>query len=101
MTESSAASAGPGAGEAHVEAVHDPAYRQAVVELLGAIAYGELSAFERLVEDAKMAPGIDDKIANALLVKLNQIGTVTETLTGRVTRTSARGTGAPEKRAAQ
>ena len=34
----------------------DPAYREAVVDLLGAIAYGEISAFERLAEDAKMAP---------------------------------------------
>jgi hypothetical protein len=41
----------------------DEDYRRAAVDLLGAIAYGELSAFERLVEDAKMAPGIDDKIA--------------------------------------
>jgi rubrerythrin len=41
----------------------DEDYRLAAVDLLGAIAYGELSAFERLVEDAKMAPGIDDKIA--------------------------------------
>jgi hypothetical protein len=41
----------------------DEDYRRAAVDLLGVIAYGELSAFERLVEDAKMAPGIDDKIA--------------------------------------
>lgn len=41
----------------------DEDYRRAAVDLLGAIAYGELSAFERLVEDAKMAPGIGDKIA--------------------------------------
>src|SRR5687768_2560912 len=41
----------------------DEDYRRAAVDLLGAIAYGELSAFERLVEDAKMAPGIADKIA--------------------------------------
>jgi hypothetical protein len=41
----------------------DEDYRRAAIDLLGAIAYGELSAFERLVEDAKMAPGIDDKIA--------------------------------------
>ena len=41
----------------------DEDYRRAAVDLLGAIAYGELSAFERLVEDAKLAPGIDDKIA--------------------------------------
>lgn len=41
----------------------DEDYRRAAVDLLGAIAYGELSAFERLVEDAKMAPAIGDKIA--------------------------------------
>ena len=41
----------------------DEDYRRAAVDLLGAIAYGELSAFERLVEDAKLAPRIDDKIA--------------------------------------
>ena len=41
----------------------DESYRLAAVDLLGAIAYGELSAFERLVEDAQMAPGIAEKIA--------------------------------------
>ena len=39
----------------------DPVYLAAVVDLLGAIAYGEMSAFERLSEDAKMAPGLRDK----------------------------------------
>ncbi|KRF00290.1 hydroxylase [Nocardioides sp. Soil777] len=63
MTESSAAAAGPDAGGPPVEAVHDPAYHQAVIELLGAIAYGELSAFERLAEDAKLAPTLADKVA--------------------------------------
>ena len=43
----------------------DPAYRVAVVDLLGVIAYGELSAFERLAEDATMAPTLDDKLAMA------------------------------------
>ena len=43
----------------------DPAYRAAVVDLLGAIAYGELSAFERLAEDAKLAPTLEDKMALA------------------------------------
>lgn len=43
----------------------DEAYRVAVVDLLGAIAYGELSAFERLVEDAKLAPTLADKMAIA------------------------------------
>ena len=63
MTESSAAAGGPGAGDAPAAAVHDPAYEQAVIELLGVIAYGELSAFERLAEDAKLAPTLADKVA--------------------------------------
>ncbi len=44
-------------------AVEDPEYAQAVIDLLGAIAYGELSAFERLVQDAKLAPTLSDKVA--------------------------------------
>lgn len=43
------------------EASADPQYRAAVVDLLGALAYGELAAFERLAEDAKMAPTLEDK----------------------------------------
>jgi hypothetical protein len=39
----------------------DPQYRAAVVDLLGALAYGELAAFERLAEDAKLAPTLVDK----------------------------------------
>jgi hypothetical protein len=46
-------------------ALADPAYREAVVDLLAVIAYGELSAFERLVEDAKLAPSLEDKLALA------------------------------------
>jgi hypothetical protein len=42
-------------------AFQDPAYVAAVIDLLGVIAYGEMSAFERLAEDAKMAPGLADK----------------------------------------
>lgn len=45
----------------------DPAYRAALVELLGVLAYGELMAFERLAEDAKLAPTLDDKTALAAL----------------------------------
>ncbi len=41
----------------------DPAYRAAVVDLLGVLAYGELSAFERLVGDAALAPRVSDKVA--------------------------------------
>ncbi|NYD40995.1 ferritin-like fold-containing protein [Nocardioides panaciterrulae] len=44
-------------------ALQDAEYREAVVDLLGAIAYGEISAFERLGEDAKLAPDLQDKVA--------------------------------------
>jgi len=39
----------------------DPAYRSGVIDLLGALTYGELTAFERLAEDAKLAPTLLDK----------------------------------------
>jgi hypothetical protein len=35
--------------------------REAVVELLGALAYGELTAFERLAADSALAPTLTDK----------------------------------------
>src|SRR6476659_2257791 len=53
----------PGAGIDGPLACQDPAYREAVVDLLGAIAYGEISAFERLSEDGKLAPSLEDKVA--------------------------------------
>src|SRR5438874_12672191 len=37
--------------------------RKAVVDLLGVLAYGELTAFQRLAEDARLAPSVDDKAA--------------------------------------
>ena len=37
--------------------------RQAVVDLLGVLAYGELTAFERLAADAQLAPTLADKAA--------------------------------------
>jgi hypothetical protein len=43
----------------------DQEYREAVIDLLGVLAYGELSAFERLAADAALAPKIDDKAAIA------------------------------------
>jgi hypothetical protein len=48
-------------------AFQDPVYREAVIDLLGVIAYGEISAFERLAEDAKMAPTLEDKVALAAM----------------------------------
>ena len=46
-------------------AFQDAQYREAVIDLLAAIAYGEISAFERLAEDAKLAPTLEDKVAIA------------------------------------
>src|SRR6478672_12109002 len=48
----------------------DADYRLAVIDLLGAIAYGELSAFERLVDDAKLAPSLRDKVEMAGMASL-------------------------------
>jgi hypothetical protein len=56
----------PGAEELPV-AFADPTYVAAVVDLLGAIAYGEMSAFERLAEDAKLAPTMSDKVELAAM----------------------------------
>jgi hypothetical protein len=39
--------------------------RQAVIDLLAVLAYGELTAFERLAEDARLAPTVADKAALA------------------------------------
>jgi len=40
----------------------DPRYRAAITDLLGAIGYGEISAAERLSEDAGRAPSLGDKV---------------------------------------
>ena len=45
----------------------DPEYRAAVVDLLAVLAYGALTAFERIAADAAMAPTIDDKAALAAM----------------------------------
>ena len=45
----------------------DPDYRLAVVDLLAALAYGELTAFERLADDASFAPTVGDKAALAAM----------------------------------
>ena len=64
MAESPVESAAPvSSGSSGSPAFADPAYREAVVDLLGVIAYGELSAFERLADDAKLAPNLEDKVA--------------------------------------
>ncbi|MHB1613690.1 MAG: ferritin-like fold-containing protein [Actinomycetes bacterium] len=43
----------------------DVAYRAAVVDLLGLLAYGEITAFERLAADARLAPTVMDKASLA------------------------------------
>lgn len=40
----------------------DPNYLTGVIDLLGVICYGEISAWERLAEDAKMAPDLKTKV---------------------------------------
>lgn len=50
----------PGAARS-VLADGDPVYRQAVVDLLGVLAYGELTAFSRLASDADLAPKLTAK----------------------------------------
>jgi len=45
----------------------DETYRQAVIDLLAVLAYGELTAFERLADDARLAPSLEDKQALAAM----------------------------------
>jgi hypothetical protein len=61
MTEMPPASDESGGARQEPVAFADPTYRAAVVDLLGAIAYGEMSAFERLADDAKLAPTLQDR----------------------------------------
>jgi len=42
-----------------------PEYREAVIDLLAVLAYGELTAFERMAADAAMAPTVADKASLA------------------------------------
>ena len=42
-------------------------HRAGLVDLLGALAYGELSAFERMASDSRMAPNLRDRTALAAL----------------------------------
>jgi hypothetical protein len=46
-------------------AVEDPEYRAGIVDLLGALGLGELSAFQRLAADAELAPTLSDQAALA------------------------------------
>ena len=48
----------------------DPIYRQGAVDLLGILAYGALAAFERLADDARLAPALSDKVHMAQVAAL-------------------------------
>jgi hypothetical protein len=62
-----------GLGAAARRAFEDHAYRAAVIDLLGAVAYGEISAFERLAADARMAPQLPDKAALAKMASVEYL----------------------------
>ena len=48
-------------------AFSDETYRAGVIELLGALAYGEISACERIVDDARMAPDLATRVEIAMM----------------------------------
>ena len=48
------------------EPMTDADRQQAMIDLLAVLAYGELIAFERLAEDAGLAPSVADKAASPL-----------------------------------
>jgi hypothetical protein len=48
-------------------AFDDPTYRAGVIELLGVLAYGEISACERIVDDARMAPDLPTRVEVSMM----------------------------------
>ncbi|HUP99750.1 MAG TPA: ferritin-like fold-containing protein [Aeromicrobium sp.] len=48
-------------------AFDDETYRAGVIELLGALAYGEISACQRIVDDAAMAPDLPTRVEIAMM----------------------------------
>jgi len=50
-----------------IDDARDHGHRPAVIDLLGALAYGELMAFSQLAADAEMAPSQPEKAAVARL----------------------------------
>jgi hypothetical protein len=61
----------------------DPSYRAAVVDLLGALAYGELTAFSRLAVDADLAPNQPAKaeLARVAVAEFHHYEALTSRLT--------------------
>lgn len=48
-------------------AFDDETYRAGIIELLGALAYGEISACQRIVEDSRMAPDLATRVEIAMM----------------------------------
>lgn len=48
-------------------AFDDETYRAGVIELLGALAYGEISACQRIADDARMAPDLPTRVEIAMM----------------------------------
>lgn len=73
----------PATGETASAAKDDPVYRAAVVDLLGVLAYGELTAFERMADDATMAPTLEDKaeLAGLAVVEFHHFERLRDRLT--------------------
>ena len=90
MNEPSTAAHTPAAAEdgsepsARTLALQDPLYAEAVVDLLGAVAYGEISAFDRLAADSRMAPDLRDKaeLAGMAAVEFGHYERLSEYLAG-------------------
>ncbi|WP_028279096.1 ferritin-like fold-containing protein [Arthrobacter sp. H5] len=61
MTAIPSQSATPDASASHVD--QDPRFSRFIVDLFGVMAYGELSAFERLSSDARFSPTLRDRAA--------------------------------------
>jgi hypothetical protein len=68
--------------DAELDRWTDPAYRSGVIDLLGALAYGELSAFLRLASDAELAPTLSAKtqLSKLAVIEFQHF----ELLTGRL-----------------
>lgn len=56
--------------EPPVDPFDSPGYRASVVELLGLLAYGELTAFGRMAADSELAPSLSAKAALARLATI-------------------------------
>src|SRR3954452_20012695 len=59
-----------------------PVETRAVVDLLGALAYAELTAFDRLAEDARLAPSLTGRAALARMAaaQIGHFGRLTDRL---------------------